>query len=145
MDLKRVALASNPLQEPHVSEVGLQPCSVSSDYNQWYLMRDTKRIVHIGIWIEECLGVKTFLGHQTKKGLPVVACQCAKYDVGGCTKEEIEWEYTASGLLRHVATGRCVASLKDGGKLRAIKDCAENAASTWLFKDRWATGTKDEL
>merc|ERR1712151_1143442 len=95
----------------------------ASDWNHWYHMRGTGRIIHIGIWTEECLGVKLSgpAGQvdESADELPVVSCQCAKYPAqqgSGCTSKEIRWKPQKGGRLEHVGTGRCLAFKKPAGK-----------------------------
>eukprot|EP00929_Paragymnodinium_shiwhaense_P014371 TRINITY_DN122276_c0_g1_i1.p1 TRINITY_DN122276_c0_g1~~TRINITY_DN122276_c0_g1_i1.p1 ORF type:complete len:595 (+),score=125.01 TRINITY_DN122276_c0_g1_i1:67-1851(+) len=133
LDTGRTEIASNPMQDPHVARPKLDKCEARSDYNQWYFMQDTGRLVHIGIWTEECLGVK--------KSSEVVICQCAKYPGSGCSDKEIRWTKRGAGQFVHDSTGTCLAQ-NDGGYLQ-MKKCAGKEASKaerdsqyWYFEDR---------
>merc|ERR1711865_181283 len=122
-----VSLASNPHQAPHVTQVALWPCEMVSDFNQWYFMRDTKRIVRVGIWIEECLGVKSG---------QVVACQCAKFPGSGCSSKEIHWQWGKSGKLRHKSAGTCLMAPTRGGNRLTMGSCDDVGVTAWSFKER---------
>ncbi|CAE8625130.1 unnamed protein product [Polarella glacialis] len=150
LDMHMIALASNPRQNPHVSPAGLQPCAVWSDYNQWYLMKNTRRLVHIGIWTEECLGVKE-PRDANQENAEVVVCQCAKYAGSGCSEREIEWKWIEKlGMLKHESSGRCLTTTGMQGRLAAALSCdrsPEERRNKWAFEDRHGApmASHDEL
>eukprot|EP00928_Gymnodinium_smaydae_P048267 TRINITY_DN3225_c0_g2_i2.p1 TRINITY_DN3225_c0_g2~~TRINITY_DN3225_c0_g2_i2.p1 ORF type:complete len:561 (+),score=47.73 TRINITY_DN3225_c0_g2_i2:33-1715(+) len=122
-----VEIASNPMQHPHVSPAQMQKCSAWSDHNQWYFMQGTKRLVHIGIWTEECLGAR---------GSDVVVCQCARYPHSGCAADEIEWKLSENGRnIVHAATGLC---LQYASSRLLVAECHHAGASQqeWTFLTR---------
>merc|ERR1711933_515231 len=100
-------------------------CDAVSDHNQWYFMKGTRQIVHIGQWTEECLGIRQ---------QQVVICQCARYPGSGCSADEITWRRTKWGGLANRKSGICVQNT--GGYLTAAKCVKEDLAFQWDIQDR---------
>merc|ERR1712159_487482 len=101
-------------------------------------MQQSRRIVHIGIWTEECLGAR---------GSRVVVCQCARFPGSGCAEDEIKWRRSDDGLaLLHEKSGLC---LHAGKKQRlAVAKCAPSTEprQQWKFENRTLPRRKsDEL
>jgi len=118
------ALASNAFQPPHQVQAMLLPLNHFSDYNYWFLL-PSGRLVHLGIWIEECLGARAEPGGTTV----VLVCQCALVPGSGCTEDEITWDFQDyNGELRHRTTSECLAAVS--GTL-TTEACGSEEAKTW--------------
>mmetsp|Transcript_122100 Transcript_122100/g.345293 ORF Transcript_122100/g.345293 Transcript_122100/m.345293 type:complete len:400 (+) Transcript_122100:1-1200(+) len=137
-----VEIASNPMQQPHVSPAALRPCAELSNHNQWYLMPETQRLVHIGIWTEECLGVR-----GSGKKASVVVCQCARYPGSGCSADEIRWKRVdGEPELVHASTGWCLTRARKGRMILAACNESMQKIQSWAFDERNApTGHDIEL
>jgi len=118
-----VEIASHPGQHPSSASAVMWKINHESDYNYWYFTRqDGGRVVHLGVWIEECLGA------SRERGLLV--CQCGIGPGSSCTAADVRWEphEVDPTQIRHVASKQCLAL---DGKVPKLAVCS--SAHRWRF------------